>query len=542
MGPSLQASVAAASVSACSVPSAITIAVLAAQDHHHNNNSSMGMNNITFETATTAILKTKAGDSCLGCRSIFVGPCLLDDRFQVRLLAIVLAVTDHGGRKLVAASTVFVMVLDRSGSEVGTSSEQQLLIEEVNVSTVHKEREMQLKKEQAERTEQESCVTSVDTEELSEIGQDMGGAQQHIVANALSLRMLRRSAPCRQTEDRPSYKGGNSDAIMIKRHRRGPTTTPTKTAHKTWTTSISLLQQVKHEIQFWSFSLWVLAPTIPGSFDQHHHRPQLQPQQHNTNSNDGKEIRSQVPCHSQQYGPVEMKHGGLLSTASSSVPCENTDESEYDLILSEETPGLDRHLASSAVVIATKKEDEGKQRRSQDRRNGGNQGPIRELLQSEDQRSFGQLQLHRPSTRTGYMSQSMPDLHAVERTMGPSPVASTLARWSQMALDSERLGSIYQYYLRQRASTLKNERQTNGYGDHDNQGSTTSDDSQDDASNSDDIGNNDDDDDEVDPGMTFVFRSSTLPTVRVGLYSADQKRFWTSSGSIHLSPLSESYD
>lgn len=252
----------------------------------------------------------------------------------------------------------------------------------------------------------------------------------------LQQRMLRRSASCRQTADRSSYKGGDSDAIMIKRHRRGPTTTPTKTAHKTWKTSISLLQQVKHEIQFWSFSLWVLAPTIPRSFDQHHHRPQLQPQQHSTNSNDGKEICSQVPCHPQQYGPIEMKHGGLLSTASSSVPCEDMDESEYDLVLSEEAPGLDRHLASSAVVVATKKEDEGKQRRSQDRRDGGNQGPIQELLQSENQRSFGQLQLHRPPTRTGYMSQSMPDLHAVERTMGPSPVASTLARWSRMALDS----------------------------------------------------------------------------------------------------------
>ncbi|KAF9141986.1 hypothetical protein BGX30_003679, partial [Mortierella sp. GBA39] len=301
---------------------------------------------------------------------------------------------------------------------------------------------MEQKKEQAERTEQESCVKNVDTEELSEIGQDMGGAQQQIVTNAPSLRMLRRSASCRQTVDRLSYKGGNSDAIMVKRHRRGPTTTPTKTAHKTWTTSISLLQQVKHEIQFWSFSLWVLAPTIPRPFDRHHHRPQQQPQQHSTNSNDGKEIRSQAPCHPQQYGPVDMKHGSLLSTTSSSVPSEDMDESEYDLVLSEEAPGLDRHLASSVVVVATKKEDEGRRRRR------------------------------------------------------PSPVASTLARWSRMALDSERLCSIYQYYLRQRASTLKKERQTDGYGDHDDQDPTTSDDSQDDASNSNAIGNNGDDGDE----------------------------------------------
>lgn len=106
----------------------------------------------------------------------------------------------------------------------------------------------------------------------------------------------------------------------------------------------------------------------------------------------------------------------------------------------------------------------------------------------------------------------------------------------------ERLGSIYQYYLRQRASTLKKERYTNGYGDHDDQDPITSDDSQDDASSGNDIGNNGDDDDEADPGVAFVIRSSTLPTVRVGLYSADQKRLWTSSGSIHLSPLPESYD
>lgn len=438
-----------------------------------------------------------------------------------------------------------------AGSGMGTSSEQQLLVEEIIVPTVNKEGEMELIEEQAERTEQESCVKNVDTEDLSEIGQDMDRAQQQIVTKAPSLRILRRSASCRQTVDRSSYKGSNSDAI-VKRYRRGPTTTPTKSAHKTWTTSISLLQQVKHEIQFWSFSLWLLAPTIPRSIDQHHHRPQQQPQQHSINSNDGKEIRRQAPRHPQQYGPVDLKHESLLLTASSSVHREDMDESEYDLVLSEEASGFDHHLASSVVVVATKTEEEEEGQRSfQDRQDGGNQCPIQDdgksgtrsvLLQTEDHPSFGQLQRYRTPARTGYMSQSMPDLHAIKKTMGPSPVESILARWSRMTLDSERLGSIYQYYLRRRASTLKKERHNNGYDDLDDQDPTTSDDLEEDASSGNDIGNNGDDDDEADPGVTFVIRSSTLPTVRVGLYSADQKRLWTSSGSIHLSPSPESYD
>ncbi|KAG0053735.1 hypothetical protein BGZ89_002834 [Linnemannia elongata] len=440
--------------------------------------------------------------------------------------------------------------VDGAGSGVATSNEQQPLIKEVTVSSINKEEEMEQKKKQAERTEQESCVKKVDTEDLSDIGQDKNRAQQQIVTEAPSLRLLCRSASCRQAVDRSSYKGGNSDAIMIKRYRRGPTTTPTKTAHKTWTTSMSLLQQVKHEIQFWSFSLWVLAPTIPRSFDHHQHRPQQQPQQHSTSSNDGKDIRSQAPRHPQQYGPIE-KHESLLLTASSSVPCDNMDESEYDMVLSDEASELDRHLASTDVVVATKTEEEEGRRRSQDRQDGGNPGPIQDdgisgsqsvILQTENQPSFGQLQRHSPPTRSGYMSQSMPDLHVVKSTMGPSPVESTLARWSRMTLDSERLGSIFQYYLRQRASTLKKERRTDGYGDHDDQDPTTSDDLHDDASSNNDISNNDDDDDDgADPGVTFVIRSSTLPTVRVGLYSADQKRFWTSSGPTHLSPLPESY-
>jgi hypothetical protein len=84
---------------------------------------------------------------------------------------------------------------------------------------------------------------------------------------------------------------------------------------------------------------------------------------------------------------------------------------------------------------------------------------------------------------------------------------------------------------------LKKEKYTDGY-DDDDQDSTASDEPQDDT-NSHIDDHNDGDDEEADPGVTFVIRSSTLPTVRVGLYGADQKRFWTSSGSVHLSPLSE---
>lgn len=74
-----------------------------------------------------------------------------------------------------------------AGSGMGTSSEQQLLVEEIIVPTVNKEGEMELIEEQAERTEQESCVKNVDTEDLSEIGQDMDRAQQQIVTKAPSL-------------------------------------------------------------------------------------------------------------------------------------------------------------------------------------------------------------------------------------------------------------------------------------------------------------------------------------------------------------------
>lgn len=101
----------------------------------------------------------------------------------------------------------------------------------------------------------------------------------------------------------------------------------------------------------------------------------------------------------------------------------------------------------------------------------------------------------------------------------------------------ERLGGIFQHYLRQRASTLKKEKHTSEY-DDDDQDLAASGDPQDDT-NSHTNDHNDGDDEKADLGVTFVIHSSTLPTVRVGLYSADQKRFWASSGSVHLSPLPE---
>ncbi|KAG0290009.1 hypothetical protein BGZ96_006507 [Linnemannia gamsii] len=432
--------------------------------------------------------------------------------------------------------------IDGAGSGTGAESEQQhqrLLNEEVVDLTVNKKEEK--KEQEREHTGQESCEKEVHTEDLSEIGQEIAGAQQ-IVTKAPSLKELRRSVTCRQDADRSFYNRGSSDAITTKRHRRGP---PTTTAHKTWKTSVSLLQQVKHDIQIWSFSLWVLAPIIPRPFNQRHHQRLHQQPKQQYHSTDG--LRSQERRHAQLYGPVEIKDGkGLMLTMTSSVLHEDMEESEYDLVLSEGASEFNRDLADSVVVVTTKAEGEEGRRRSQDGRDGGNQVPIQDdgktgnrsvLLLTEDcPPSFGQMK-YRPSSRTGYMSQSMPDLHAIKRTIEFNPVESMLARWSRMTLDSERLGGIFQYYLRQRASTLKKEKHTSGY-DDDDQDSAASDDPQGDTSSHTDD-HNDGDDDEADPGVTFVIRSSTLPTVRVGLYGADQKRFWTSSGSVHLSPLPE---
>jgi hypothetical protein len=130
----------------------------------------------------------------------------------------------------------------------------------------------------------------------------------------------------------------------------------------------------------------------------------------------------------------------LLTTASS-VPRENTEESEYDLVLSEEASGFNSDMVGSVVVVASKAEGKDGRRSSQDGRDGGNQSPIQDdgktgsrsvLLQYEAYPSSFEQTPYHSSPRTGYMSQSMPDLHAIKRTFEPSPVESILARWSRM--------------------------------------------------------------------------------------------------------------
>ncbi|KAF9903302.1 hypothetical protein EC991_003994 [Linnemannia zychae] len=234
--------------------------------------------------------------------------------------------------------------------------------------------------------------------------------------------------------------------------------------------------------------------------------------------------------HLQQYGRVNKQERGHLLTTAGFL---NMDKAECELVRTEETAENAGFLATGGVATKAEGED---QSRAQSNELTGNDQDIFPFV--EKQPSFAEThhryQLPRAPQRTDYMSQSMPDLHAVKRT---GAIESTLARWSRMTLDPERLGSIFQYYLRQRASTLKKERQT----DEGEQYSTaTSDYNFQGGNNNDDVDDVDDfEESEEGPGVTFVIRSSTLPTVRVGLYGADQKRLWTSSGSVHLTPLPE---
>ncbi|KAF9940790.1 hypothetical protein BGZ67_006807 [Mortierella alpina] len=91
-------------------------------------------------------------------------------------------------------------------------------------------------------------------------------------------------------------------------------------------------------------------------------------------------------------------------------------------------------------------------------------------------------------------------------TRAPSS-QSTLSKLARIHLDSERLGGIFQYYRRRQA-----------------------------AANSKDSGRSVDQEQEQDTGIAFVVRSSTLPTVRVGLYGAAQKRLWSSVGTMNEVP------
>ncbi|KAK3818316.1 MAG: hypothetical protein J3R72DRAFT_460210 [Linnemannia gamsii] len=426
----------------------------------------------------------------------------------------------------------------RPGAGTWTGTSEQLAKKEMVSVVVKKGQELELELEHKEqeceehKEQQQEFGGNVNVrmeEDMSEIGQDMDGAQKQqqqqqkqqtqSVIKVPSMRILRRPIPCRQQTE---------TTITIKRHRRG------LTPNNTWTRSITLLQQVKHEIQIWSFSLWVLAPTIPRSFGQHQHERyyHLHGQDVNSARNDSRREKS----HPQRHESFDKQDGGLLLTTSG---FQDVDRATYESARSEATSGIDGSMTVDVVAL---KEESYEQDLIQHNENTGGDLDVFPLV--EKQPSFAQPQHrhqppHPPPQRTGYMSQSMPDLHAVKRT---GAVESTLARWSRMTLDPERLGSIFQYYLRQRASTLKKERQTDGYYGNGQDSTIMSDDDLQDSSDDDYENVNNENGgviEDEDPSVAFLIRSSTLPTVRVGLYGADQKRLWTSSGSVHLSPLPE---
>ncbi|KAG0207385.1 hypothetical protein BGX33_006839 [Mortierella sp. NVP41] len=425
--------------------------------------------------------------------------------------------------------------LDGSGAGAREEQQQQHQRQRQQEQEVSNEEEVPtFKKEEKgqEQEEQDSDRRIVDTEDLSDIGYDTDtntntdmDNRAHLCDLKTSTQILRRSTSSyRRNGDHPCR--GESDAITVKRHHHHQRSRQQlSAAHKkttTWTTtSISLLQQVKHEIQIWSFSLWVLAPTIPRSLHHGHNHQHYRHRQ-------------------QQYGAATdvQEEGGRsrlrLPLAKGLLLVEDADESEYDLVESDDAVGF---LDAKGVLVALKKpgydghprrdqkEDEGEQEdQSQD---DGMTGGHQSIPSAENRLLFAQPH-HRH--QTGLLSQSMPDLHSAKRTGprgGVGPVESTLSRWSRMTLDPERLGSIFQYYLRQHASTLKKERKTEG--DIDIQDpqcrDVQNDRSSDNEDNNDDVNSG--------PGVTFVIRSSTLPTVRVGLYGADQKRLWSSTGPIH---------
>ncbi|KAG0274696.1 hypothetical protein BGZ95_009551 [Linnemannia exigua] len=399
---------------------------------------------------------------------------------------------------------------------------------ELELELEHKEQECEEHKEHKEQ-QQETCgnVNAEMEEDLSENGQDMDETQQHQQQKTQSVVKVP-SLDTSPVNPSPTTNGNNCY----------DQTTPSRTdAKQNLDRSITLLQQVKHEIQIWSFSLWVLAPTIPRSFGHlgHERYYHLHAQDVNSAGDDSGREKS----HPQRHEGFDKQERGLLLTTPG---FQDKDEADYELVCSKATSAIDRSVAVEVVAL---KEESYDQDLIQQNENTGADQDVFPLV--EKQPSFAQPQ-HRhqpprppPPQWAGPMSQSMPDLHSIKRT---GAVESTLARWSRMTLDPERLGSIFQYYLRQRASTLKKERQTEGYYDNDQDSTIMSDDdlqeSNDDNDGNDNVNNEDSGDvEDKDPSVAFVIRSSTLPTVRVGLYGADQKRLWTSSGSVHLSPLSE---
>ncbi|KAF9436249.1 hypothetical protein BGZ76_004477 [Entomortierella beljakovae] len=108
--------------------------------------------------------------------------------------------------------------------------------------------------------------------------------------------------------------------------------------------------------------------------------------------------------------------------------------------------------------------------------------------------------------KTNDSSSTKPELSLIranDRLLSPS--ASGLALWklARMALDLERLDSIIHFYKHKHIAATETP-ESSKYASQEK--------------------------DE----LAFVVRSSRLPTVRVGLYGATQKRLWTSTGSIDM--------
>ncbi|KAF9929180.1 hypothetical protein FBU30_001793 [Linnemannia zychae] len=383
-----------------------------------------------------------------------------------------------------------------------------------------------------EQLEQKHCGNA----DSNENGHDMEERAQRSVAKVSSLRTKCQPISCQQYLGQPSHKKDTNPTTVaaIKRYRGGP---PTNT-QKPREISTALLQQVRHEIQIWSLSLWILAPNVPRSFSQQH--PQHPQDYSSVNKRDSSTGTRCQARHPQLYSPLDKQDVGnvVLSTASSSVHKMEIDEPEYELVQCEEV--LESELTSS-MATSTKSqlelETEPGRRRSLDGSDGGNQDPVQDDGKLRGQRipplTESQPIKQQPQ-RSAFMSQSLPDLHAVKRT-GPSSIESTLARWSRRALNPDRLGSIFQNYLKRHVSTSRKDRFPSEY-DSDVHDYTANDGPLDEGNNQ---CSDDTEEEEDGPGVAFVIRSSTLPTVRVGLYNADLKRLWTSSGSIHLLPSPE---
>ncbi|KAG0370177.1 hypothetical protein BGX24_002108, partial [Mortierella sp. AD032] len=392
----------------------------------------------------------------------------------------------------------------RPGAGIWTGTSEQLAKKEKVSVVVKKGQELELEPElehkeqecEEHKEQQQEFGGNVNVgmeEDMSEIGQDMDGAQKQ------------------QQQQQQTQSVVKAPSLTTNGNNHDDKTTSSRTHAKQ---NLDKVDYITAASQTRDSDLVVLAVDV------------------NSAGNDSRREKS----HPQRHEGFDKQDGGLLLTTSG---FQDVDRVTYESARSEATSGIDGSMTVDVVAL---KEEGYEQDLIQQNENTGGDLDVFPLV--EKQPSFAQPQHrhqppHPPPQRTGYMSQSMPDLHAVKRT---GAVESTLARWSRMTLDPERLGSIFQYYLRQRASTLKKERQTDGYYGNGQDSTIMSDD---------DLQDNSDDDyenvnnenggviEDEDPSVAFLIRSSTLPTVRVGLYGADQKRLWTSSGSVHLPPLPE---